>query len=246
MEKQEARFQHFVRAVYSPIQSWGQTIDPDQPGGLGPQGIAMTCQELSVSEMSATTQPGVELSAVGNTLVEGSAFTARAQRLTYTQAKEQLILDGENGVAQLQQKTRPDSGPIHLWARRSCTRSSRACLKWRVPSNSTSATSGRRICPRLGFAEDDRGRHDVSPAASPSCSDMPVACSVGRLAHARLECGPRGESDDELTTRGTAPLRHLLRKEKPLVGCGSDCRNAYRNLPSVADLEPEDLSGAPA
>ena len=120
MEKQEAGFQHFVRAVYSPIQSWGQTIDPNQPGGLGPQGIAMTCQQLCVSETSAHAR-GVELSAVGNTLVEGSAFTARAQRLTYTQAKELLVLDGENGVAQLQQKTRPDSGPIRLRARRSCT-----------------------------------------------------------------------------------------------------------------------------
>jgi hypothetical protein len=111
MEKQEARFQHFVRAVYSPVQSWGQTIDPDQPGGLGPQGIAMTCRELTVSETSAAGQRGVELSAVGNTLVEGAAFTARAQRLTYTQAKELLVLDGENGVAQLQQKTRPGQRP---------------------------------------------------------------------------------------------------------------------------------------
>ena len=95
----------------APFNPGEQTIDPNRPGGLGPQGIAMTCQQLWVSETSATGQRGVELSAVGNTLVEGTAFTARAQRLTYAQAKELLILDGENGMAQLQQQTRPGQRP---------------------------------------------------------------------------------------------------------------------------------------
>jgi hypothetical protein len=111
LEKQRVEFQHFVRAVYSPVREWGQTVDPDQPGGVGPHGIVLTCKNLEVTETSSAGQPGLEISAVGNTLVEGAEFTARAQRLTFIQAKELLILDGENGVAQLQQQARPGQRP---------------------------------------------------------------------------------------------------------------------------------------
>lgn len=111
LETQEAVFQNFVRAVYSPVQEWGQTVDPDRPGGLGPQGIVLTSQQLWITETTAAGQPGIELSAVGNVLVEGAEFTARAQRLTYIQAKQLLILDGENGAAQLQQQMRQGQRP---------------------------------------------------------------------------------------------------------------------------------------
>ena len=117
IDKREAVFQHYVRAVYGPVQSWDQTLDPDQRGGLGPQGIVMTCQRLFVTETGQAPQRGIELSAVGNTLVEGNTFTAKAQRLSYIQAKDQLVLDGENGLAQLQQQKRPGERPTEFSAR---------------------------------------------------------------------------------------------------------------------------------
>ena len=117
IDKREAVFQHYVRAVYGPVQSWDQTLDPDQRGGLGPQGIVMTCQRLFVTETGTPPQSGLELSAVGDTLVEGSTFTATAQRLSYIQAKDQLVLDGENGLARLQRQERPGGKPTEFSAR---------------------------------------------------------------------------------------------------------------------------------
>jgi hypothetical protein len=116
VDKREAVFQHYVRAVYGPVQSWDQALDPDQRGGLGPQGIVLTCQRLSVAETGTPPQRGLEMSAVGDTLVEGSMFTAKAQRLTYIQAKDQLVLDGENGVAKLQLLRRPGERPAEFSA----------------------------------------------------------------------------------------------------------------------------------
>lgn len=117
IDKREAVFQHHVRAVYGPVESWDQTLDPDQRGGLGPQGIVMTCQRLFVTETGEGPQRGVELSAVGDTLVEGSTFTAQAQRLAFIQVKDQLVLDGENGLAQLQQQQRQGDKPTTFSAR---------------------------------------------------------------------------------------------------------------------------------
>ena len=77
----------------------------------------MTCQRLFVTEAGEAPQRGIELSAVGNTLVEGNSFTAKAQRLSYIQAKDQLVLDGENGLAQLQQQRRPGEKPTEFSAR---------------------------------------------------------------------------------------------------------------------------------
>jgi hypothetical protein len=42
-----------------------------------------------------------EMEAVGNTLVEGQTFTARAHKLTYAEAKDLLVLEG-NGSADAQ------------------------------------------------------------------------------------------------------------------------------------------------
>ncbi len=77
----------------------------------------LTCQRLFITETGEEPQRGIELSAVGNTLVEGETFTARAQRLSYIQVKDQLILDGENGLAQLQQQRRPGERPTDFSAR---------------------------------------------------------------------------------------------------------------------------------
>lgn len=117
IDKREAVLQHYVRAVYGPVQSWDQTLDPDQRGGLGPQGIIMTCQRLFVAETGQESQRGLEMSAVGSTVVEGSTFTARAERFSYVQAKDQLVLDGGNGLAQLQKQGRPGQSPTEFSAR---------------------------------------------------------------------------------------------------------------------------------
>ncbi len=94
LDLREGEFVHRVRTVYGPVLAWDQTLDPDRRGGLGPQGIVMTCNQLKVAEMGTGKRRAIEMSAVGNTVVEGNEFLARADRLTYVEAKQQLILEG--------------------------------------------------------------------------------------------------------------------------------------------------------
>jgi hypothetical protein len=97
--RREMTFRDRVQAAYAPVDSWAATLDVDDPDALDPDGVLMSCDRLSVNEM--TTPDGkdhtVELAADGNTMVEGSrgTFTARAARMTYAEAKDLLILEGD-------------------------------------------------------------------------------------------------------------------------------------------------------
>lgn len=87
-----------VRTAYAPAQSWTTTLESDDPNRLGPQSVVMRCENLAVNEMSpvsGSSGGNLELAALDNVIAEGSNFTARSARLTYTQAKELLILEGD-------------------------------------------------------------------------------------------------------------------------------------------------------
>lgn len=119
LERRDAEFVHFVRAVYGPVRSWNQTLDPDRRDGVGPEGIVMTCNTLNIAEMPAGKERAIEISAKGNTIVEGNRFRAMADRLTYAQAKEQLIFEGtERNLATLRQRARVGAEPDEFQARK--------------------------------------------------------------------------------------------------------------------------------
>lgn len=86
-----------VEAVYGPVETWESKLSYDQPEALGPKGILLSANQLKVSQapISPNGTSFVELRAMGNTVVEGVEFTARAQRMTYAQAKDLLILEGD-------------------------------------------------------------------------------------------------------------------------------------------------------
>ncbi|MDX1962101.1 MAG: hypothetical protein SFX18_03045 [Pirellulales bacterium] len=91
-------FDNQILAVTGPVAGWTEKLDPNYPERLGPQGMVLNCDRLIVAEAPTSTAAGaatVELQAVGNTIVEGAAYTARAYRLTYAQAKDQLVLEGD-------------------------------------------------------------------------------------------------------------------------------------------------------
>ena len=95
--QKQLHFTDGVRATYGPIDNWTEKLDADIPQCLGPDGIVMTCQRLSLYDMrcAADMSDAIELFATGNTVVEGSSFTARAQRITYASAKDVLVMEGE-------------------------------------------------------------------------------------------------------------------------------------------------------
>jgi hypothetical protein len=96
LARREVRFGDRVRAIYGPVQQWSDrlaTVDPEQ---LLDQQLLLSCRELTLLQTSeyASGDASVELIALGNTTIDGRAFTAAAERLSYAQAKDLLVLEG--------------------------------------------------------------------------------------------------------------------------------------------------------
>lgn len=96
VHRREMTFHDQVRTTYGPVASWDAVLPADDPDALGPRGVLLSCNRLSVTEMVTPLKNvrAVELEASGNTLIEGSSFTARAGRVTFAEAKDLLVLEG--------------------------------------------------------------------------------------------------------------------------------------------------------
>jgi lipopolysaccharide export system protein LptA len=65
------------------------------------------------------TRPSVGLVAEGNTVVEGTTFTARANRITYEEAKDLLVLEGDGlSYAELFRQLQPGADRSQATARK--------------------------------------------------------------------------------------------------------------------------------
>jgi hypothetical protein len=97
IHKREMQFLTQVKGVCGPVTDWDQSLSLDRLDALPEEAVLMTCDRLAVVEMAVpgrAEQRSVELEALGNTLVEGKTFTARAHRLSYAQAKDLIVLEG--------------------------------------------------------------------------------------------------------------------------------------------------------
>lgn len=118
-------FHEQVRSAYATVNDWEAFLATDNPDRLGPNGVTMRCEQLSVVEMPQPlgNQRAVELDALGNAVVEGTTFIARGNRVSYSQAKEMLILEGDGrNNAELFQQPQPGAPAtslpaqkIHYW-----------------------------------------------------------------------------------------------------------------------------------
>ncbi|MEI7781542.1 MAG: hypothetical protein WCJ18_06405, partial [Planctomycetota bacterium] len=91
-------FHQRVEAIWGPVAGWGETLDAHAAGGLPPRAIAITSDVLGVGQSPLA--PGqrrssIELMAGGSVLVEGESFTARSARLTWSEAKDLLVFEGD-------------------------------------------------------------------------------------------------------------------------------------------------------
>ena len=70
---------------------------PLDPRSLGEDGVLLMCQRLTLAEMPGylPNQRTMELEAHGNATVEGKQFAARGGRISYSQAKDMLTLEGD-------------------------------------------------------------------------------------------------------------------------------------------------------
>ena len=97
VHRRELNFHDDVHTVYTPVDCWEPPLPSDDPHALGPRGIVMNCDRLSLRQ---TLRPNgaeraAEFEAAGNTIVESAAYTARAIRMTYSEAKDLLVLEGD-------------------------------------------------------------------------------------------------------------------------------------------------------
>ncbi len=97
IHSREMTFQDDVATVYGPVDSWDAVLDPNDLKSLGDRGMILHCGKLTVAQMSTpgSAQPAMEMVALDHALLENVKFTARAVRISYTQAKGLLILEGD-------------------------------------------------------------------------------------------------------------------------------------------------------
>jgi len=90
-----------VESLFGPVENWDSKLNAESPAGLGPQGLEMTCEQLSIADITPTKTPTVVLSAIGNTYIESQQYVGLAHRITYSQAKNNLVMEGGRGTAKL-------------------------------------------------------------------------------------------------------------------------------------------------
>ena len=98
LNQRELTFGEPTKTVYAPVDDWNARLNPEEPASLGPEGMVMDAKQLTVREMPArdkNQKNWFELVAVGNVLVEGTQFVALGHRATYSQDKDQLVLEGD-------------------------------------------------------------------------------------------------------------------------------------------------------
>ncbi|HEV3416388.1 MAG TPA: hypothetical protein VG056_06230, partial [Pirellulales bacterium] len=157
LNQHEITFHDNVRSVNGPVLSWEDELNPDQVDDLGPGGVLMNCDDrLTVRQSDAKPTAAapqrrpIELEAFGNVVVQGDVFTAHANRLTYTEAKDLLTLEGDGRRdAELFRQERPGDPPAQTLARQ--------IFYWRS-SNSVSISKARLLDLNQIPGRDDSGK----------------------------------------------------------------------------------------
>ncbi len=110
LTRRQMEFQQRVETIWGPVPTWEDSLDLHSPNGLAEGVVAVTSDVLGVGQTPPVPgQPrrAIELSAGGNVLVEGSGFTARSARLSYSELKDLLVFEGDGRTdAQLYRQER--------------------------------------------------------------------------------------------------------------------------------------------
>jgi len=115
LHQRTMEFHQRVEAIWGPITRRGDALDPHAAGGLPEGVVTIDCDVLGVGQappMPGRQRSSIELNAGGNVLVEGESFTARSARLTWSEAKDLLVFEGDGrSDAQLFRQLKAGSQP---------------------------------------------------------------------------------------------------------------------------------------
>ncbi len=94
------RFDRDVLALLGPVTDWNRSVASDASGRLPPESARLSCQQLQLFQLPGPTSGQFELMATGQTSVEGRSaegqlFSAKANRMSYHQSKDLLVLQGD-------------------------------------------------------------------------------------------------------------------------------------------------------
>ncbi len=86
-----------VKCVYCPVNSWDEKIGIENRTSATKTGFLLDCDKLLIAQMPdpATGTLSVEMTATGNTTLEGNNLLAKAATVKYNQAKHLVIFDGD-------------------------------------------------------------------------------------------------------------------------------------------------------
>jgi hypothetical protein len=106
----ELTFHERVKAVYGPVDSWEQELDPSRPETHPPDAMTMTCDNMRINEDPMAARPAandlqkklvgpINFVASGNVRIDGQtpkqgAFSAQADQARYEQSKDAFVLEG--------------------------------------------------------------------------------------------------------------------------------------------------------
>lgn len=86
-----------IRTCYSDVQSWDQTIDPDlvTQGTLG-NSVLLNCEKMSLAQWQPRDADEAinELIATGNVRINSNELDATADRVSYSEASDMLVVEG--------------------------------------------------------------------------------------------------------------------------------------------------------
>ncbi|MBI3838512.1 MAG: hypothetical protein HY288_11345 [Planctomycetia bacterium] len=102
LNRGEMTFGEPTKTIHGPVPHWEAKLNPEDPASLGQQGLVLDARTLTVRQMPARGREGrawMELEAIGNVRAENGQFTARGDRLSYSEEKDQIILRGDGRSA---------------------------------------------------------------------------------------------------------------------------------------------------
>jgi len=118
--KKQIQIHGQVRSLTSPVRSFDTVFDPDQESNAWPvDAVKLVCEQVQLAQWTpqSSDKPSNEMVATGNAHIINSKFEATADRVSYSQANDMLVVEGTTrSDANLWFRRNPTARPDHLVA----------------------------------------------------------------------------------------------------------------------------------
>ncbi|MBA64128.1 MAG: hypothetical protein CMJ76_17360 [Planctomycetaceae bacterium] len=99
LKKVNLTFQGKVKALMSTVPRWDTALNSETIRAT--KGVELNCDTLTIADISQTGQSSFVLAATGNTYIYQADYTALAHRVSFSQLKNNILMEGGRGEARL-------------------------------------------------------------------------------------------------------------------------------------------------